>query len=188
MVAPAIAVIGIGLPEPNRVPLSYECQASVHAQTRQPDDFVFGQDFSRMGEVPNINRVIRSAFPHCDWLAFIHDDDLWFPDHLAVCEKFMDDFDVIVSRYDLVGRDPRTIEPWHDDFEDLRVTNWIGSPSMVVARRDVFGEFIGRQGVYRWNDWSQYNHLLDKGARFVDTKTVTVKYRFGQWSNGSWNA
>lgn len=184
----SIAVIMTSLPEPKRQTPLLQAQRSVFAQTRQPDDMVMGADFSRMSEVANMNRLIRAANPACDWLAFIHDDDLWLPEHLAVCEKYMDDADVIVCRFDLVGRPWNTIEPWHDDFEDLRYTNWIGSPSMVVARREVFGEWVGKRPPYRWNDWSQYNYLLDKGARFVDTKTVTVKYRFGDWSNGSWNA
>ena len=180
-----IAAIGIGLPESGRVPLSYECQQSVHDQTRRVDDFVFAQDFSRLGEVANMNRLIRAT--NCQWLAFIHDDDVWEPEHLAVCEKFMDEADVIVSRYDLVGRPWNTIEPWHDNFDDLRWTNWIGSPSMVIARSEVFGEWVGPDH-HHWVDWTNWNRLLDAGARFVDTKTVTVKYRFGEWSNGSWNA
>jgi hypothetical protein len=182
----SIAAVGIGLPEPLRVPLSYEAQQSVDQQTRRVDDFVFGQDYSRRGEVWNMNRLLRGV--DCDWVAFIHDDDLWLPEHLAVCEKHFDDADVVVSRFDLVGRPWHTIEPWHDNFEDLRFTNWIGSPSMVVARREVFGEWVGLRGKFCWNDWSQWNHLLDNGARFVDTRTVTVKYRFGNWSNGSWRS
>jgi hypothetical protein len=147
---------------------------------------VIGADFSRIGEVENMNRLIAAT--DCEWLAFLHDDDIWLPDHLAVCEKFMEHAGVIVSRYELVGRPVDSIEPWHDDFQDLRWTNWIGSPSMVVARKSVFRGFIGKRGKYCWNDWSQWNWLLDLGAAFIDTKTITVKYRFGDWSNGSWNA
>jgi glycosyltransferase involved in cell wall biosynthesis len=180
-----IAAIVSSLPAPKRQPLLLQALQSVWDQTRQPDDMVVGADYSMMGEVPNMNRLLRAT--ECDWLAFLHDDDVWHPDHLAVCEKHTDNADVVVSRFDLVGRPPETIEPWHDDFEDLRRTNWIGSPSMVVVRRAMFGEWVGHRGKYRWNDWSQWNWLLDRGARFVDTKTITVKYRFGDWGNGSWS-
>jgi hypothetical protein len=181
-----IAAIGIGLPEELRKPLSLEAIQSVYDQTRQPDDMVFGQDFGRMGEVENMNRLLRAT--HCEWYAFIHDDDLWMPNHLAVCEKHFEDADVIASRYELIGRPVDTIEPWHDNFLDLAWTNWIGSPSMVVVRAETFGEWIGRRKGYRWNDWSQWAWLLERGARFADTKTITVKYRFGNWSNGSWRS
>jgi hypothetical protein len=181
-----IAAVVISLPTPERQPLLLEAIQSVYDQTRPPDDMVVGLDFSQVGEVSNINRLITAV--GCEWLAFLHDDDLWLPEHLAVCEKHMDTADVVVSRFELIGRPWSTIEPWHTNFEDLRFTNWIGSPSMVCVRAGLFGEWRGATPQYRWNDWSQYNLLLDRGARFVDTGQVTVKYRFGPWSNGSWEA
>lgn len=180
---PTIAAVVVSLPP--RHDLLVEALASIRSQTRAPDDTVIGIDPYRYGEVANMNRLIRST--DCEWLGFLHDDDLWEPEHLAIAEKYFDDYDVIVSRFDLVGRPWNTIEPWHENFEDLRWTNWIGSPSMVVARRSIFGEFVNPTGQYRWIDWCNWNRLLDLGARFVDTKTVTTKYRF-MGNNGSWNA
>lgn len=183
-----IAAIVVSLPE--RHDLLVEALGSVRNQTRQPDDMVIGVDFSRLGEVPNMNRLIRAVerSSECEWLAFLHDDDIWMPDHLAVCEQhFSDDVDVVVSRFKLVGRPVETIEPWHDDFNDLRFTNWIGSPSMMVVRAEVFGEFSAPCQRHHWIDWCNLNRLLSNGARFVDTKQVTTQYRF-MGSNGSWNA
>ena len=132
-----------------------------------------------------MNRLLSAT--DCEWVAFLHDDDLWLPNHLSVAAEHFDTADVIVSRFSMVGRPADTIEPWHTDFEDLRRTNWIGSPSMVVARREVWGEWCDPYGPFRWVDWANYNRLLDKGARFVDTKETTVIYRFGDWGNGSWH-
>lgn len=178
----SIAALVVSLPE--RHSLLCEALASVRAQTRQPDDVVVGIDPYRLGEVGNMNRLVDAT--DADWLAFLHDDDLWRPEHLEVCEALMGDADVVVSRFDLVGRPVSTIERWHEDFADLRFTNWIGSPSMVVARREVFGRWCEPHGRFRWVDWSNWNRLLDAGARFVDTGQVTTSYRFGNWSNGSW--
>ena len=185
---PSIAAVVTSLPEHARRPLLVEAIGSVWAQTREPDDMVIGVDFSRIGEVENMNRLIRAT--DCDYLAFLHDDDLWEPNHLEVCEAFLDRADVVVSRFELVGRPVNTIEPWHTNFHDLMWTNWIGSPSMVVVDADVFGEWCeaGPKWGTRWNDLANYRRLLDDGARFVDTEQVTVKYRFGPWSNGSWQA
>jgi glycosyltransferase involved in cell wall biosynthesis len=180
-----IAVIVTSLPTPERQPLLAEALDSVYAQTRQPDDCVVGLDFGRMSEIANFNRLIAQT--DSEWIAFLHDDDLWHPDHLAVCEKHFADADVVVSRFHLVGRPVDTIEPWHTNFDDLRFTNWIGSPSMVCVRRSVFGVWHPPYGPYCWNDWANYNRLLAAGARFVDTGEVTVDYRFGDWQNGSWN-
>lgn len=161
-----------------------DCLGSIHAQTRQPDDIVVGIDPYRLGECGNMNRLQDAT--DCDWYAFAHDDDLWHPEHLAVAEKYLDDFDVIISRFDLVGRPRSTMEPHHDDFQDLRVTNWISSPTCVLARRTICDRWVGPYGPYRWNDWAQWNYLLDRGARFVDTGEINVTCRFGDWGNGSW--
>jgi len=177
----SIAVCVVSLPE--RHNLLAEALDSVYAQTLQPDDVAVGVDYQRRGEVPNMNRLIDST--DAEWVAFLHDDDLWAPDHLAVCSEFFDQSDVVVSRYELVGRPVSTIEPWHTDFGDLTWTNWIGSPSMVVARRRF--RFHEADNRYRWNDWRTYNTWLEDGARFVDTHRITTAYRFFG-DNGSWKA
>lgn len=175
----SIAAVVVSLPD--RHHLLTEALASIHGQTRAPDDTVIGVDPYRLGEVGNMNRLIAAT--DCDWLAFLHDDDLWAPDHLATAEKHLD-ADVIVARFTLEGRPANTIEPWHDNFSDLRRTNWF-PPSCVVARREVFGEWV-EPDRHRWVDWTMWNVLLDRGARFVDTHETTVAYRFGDWKNGSW--
>lgn len=180
---PSVAAIVVSLPE--RHDVLTEALASVHNQTRPVDDIVVGVDPRRLGEVANMNRLIKAT--GSDWLAFLHDDDIWLPDHIATCEKHMDTADVIVSRFELIGRPWSSIEPWHDDFADLTWTNWIGSPSMVCARRIVFGEWCDPYGPYRWIDWANWNRLYAAGARFADTKTVTTQYRFTHHGNGSWN-
>lgn len=176
----SIAVLVVSLPE--RIELLKEALDSVHAQTLQPDDVVVGIDPRRLGEVGNMNRLIDAT--DSEWLAFLHDDDLWLPQHLETAMHHQD-ADVVVSRFDLVNRPWSTIEPWHEDFADLRFTNWIGSPSMVVARRETFGHWCEPYGPFRWVDWANYNRLLDSGARFADTQTVTTQYRF-MGGNGSW--
>lgn len=178
-----VAAIVVSLPE--RHELLKEALDSVHTQTRPVDDIVVGVDPRHYGEVRNMNRLIAAT--DCDWLAFLHDDDRWHPNHLEVCEQHFATADVVVSRFDLIGRPWSTIEPWHDNFADLRHTNWIGSPSMVVARRTVFGEWCDPDW-RRWVDWTNWNRLLDQGARFADTRQVTVDYRFTEHGNGSWSA
>lgn len=177
-----IAALVVSLPE--RHGLLCEALASIQAQTRPPDDVVVGIDPRRLGEAANMERL--QAATTCDWYAWLHDDDFHHPEHLATAEKFMDDYDVIVSRFELVGRPVSTMEPHHDNFEDLRHTNWISSPSCVLARASVCDRWVGSSNGRRWVDWAQWNYLLDKGARFVDTGQVNVTCRFGKWGNGSW--
>ncbi len=179
---PTIAALVLSLPE--RHHLLCEALKAIGGQTRPPDDVVVGIDPRRLGEAANMTRLQDAT--DCDFFAFLHDDDLWYPEHLAVAEKYFDTADVIVSRFDLVGRPVSSMEPWHDSFDDLRWTNWISSPTCVLARASICDRWVGPYDKYRWVDWAQLNYLLDKGARFVDTKQTTVTCRFGDWGNGSW--
>jgi hypothetical protein len=181
-----IAAIVVSLPE--RHELLKEALDSVRAQTRPPDDIVVGVDSRHYGEVANMNRLIDST--DCEWLAFLHDDDIWEPEHLQCCEETHERTlaSVVVSRFELVGRPWSTIEPWHEDFNDWTWTNWVGSPSMVMAHRDIWERWCDPFEQYRWIDWANYNRVLRRwGAGvFADTRQRTVQYRFGDWSNGSW--
>lgn len=180
---PALAAVVVSLPE--RLPLLCEALASVHAQTRPAADVVVGVDPYRLGEVGNMNRLLAAT--DCDWYAFLHDDDLWTPDHLEVAASFFEEADVIVSRVVTVGRPQSSLEPQHDNFNDLRFTNWF-PPSAVVVRASTFGRWCEPFGRFRWVDWANWNRLLEAGARFVHTNTPTMRYRFGAWGNGSWRA
>jgi glycosyltransferase involved in cell wall biosynthesis len=178
-----IGVVIVSLME--REQLLQEALESVRKQTRQPDDIIIGIDPRRLGEVANQNRLLDAV--NTDLVAFLHDDDVWYPQHLEAClATFNNDVDVVASRFDLVNRAPGTIEPWHVNWEDMRLTNWF-PPSAVVARREIFGRWTDKTDRHCWIDWANWNRLMDEGARFAETGQVTWQYRFGDWGNGSWD-
>lgn len=164
------------------------CQAleSIANQTLQPDDVVVGIDPYRLGEVGNMNRLIDAT--DSEWLAFLHDDDLWEPNHLSEASEHFDSADFIVSRVTTVGRPQHTLERQHDDFADLEWTNWF-PPSAVVVRRETFGRWCvpDRTPPADWVDWANWRRIYRSGARMVHTNEPTLLYRFGPWSNGSWS-
>lgn len=182
-----IAAVVVSLYE--RRTLLHEALDSIYNQTRPPDDVVIGLDPRRLGEVENMNRLMHAT--DCDWVAFLHDDDLWYEDHLAVAEPMMDNFDVLVAGFRSVGRPQDTFPPYHEHghprpFEQLRITNWF-APSMVLANRKAFGRWCHPNQRFGWVDWVNWNRLIDEGARFAYTGATTVDYRFGDWGNGSWH-
>lgn len=181
----SVAAVVVSLAE--RHDLLVEALQSVHAQRCPVDDMVVGVDPRRLGEVANMNRLVGAT--DCEWLAFLHDDDLWHEDHIEMALPLIgaDEWDIIVAQFRSVGRPQETFPLYPDDFNHLRRDNWF-PPSVVVARKEVFGLWVKPER--RWNgwvDWTNWNRLLDEGARFVYTGATTVDYRFGPWGNGSWN-
>jgi len=179
---PDVAAVVVSLPE--RVDLLGEAIVSVWAQTRHPDDLVIGVDYSRRGEVWNQHRLLDAT--DCEWVAFLHDDDVWEPEHLANAEKHFDTADVIVSDFTSPGRDWDIPKHW-GQWDRLLVTNWF-PPSAVVVRRSVFGQWQEppQPPPYDWVDWSNWRRCYTQGARFAYTGKATMQYRFGAWGNGSW--
>jgi glycosyltransferase involved in cell wall biosynthesis len=169
---------------PERVDLLGEAISSVWGQTRRPDDLVIGVDYSRRGEVWNQNRILAAT--DTDFVAFLHDDDLWEPDHLATAERYFADADVIVSDFTSPGRAWDIPKHW-DRWDLLLHTNWF-PPSVVVARRTIFDCWSepAQPPPRDWVDWANWRRLYTLGARFVYTGNTTAQYRFGAWGNGSW--
>lgn len=180
-----ITVCLVSLPERHR--LLVEALDSVQAQTVKPAATLVGVDNRIVGEAENMNRLVRAA--STAWVAFLHDDDLWTPHHLATAMQTADatGADVLVSNVRLSGRPENTIEPHHCDYDDLRHTNWF-PPSAVVARRDLVLDVGGftQEPPGRWVDWQMWQRLLNAGARFACTHADTLTYRFGDWGNGSY--
>lgn len=171
---------------PERHTLLAEAMASVREQTVQPEAVLIGIDPRICGEAENCNRLIRAA--STEWVAFLHDDDLWRPNHLEQLLAHSADADVVCASFDLDGRPESSIEPHHCDYDDLTRTNWMW-PGCVMARRDAlldWGGFI--QAPHgQWVDWTSFKSWLAQGARFACSHERTAIYRFGHgFGNGSW--
>lgn len=176
-----VTVCLVSLPE--RQHLLAEAIQSALAQTLRPDAILVGIDPRVVGEAENMNRLVRAA--STEWVALLHDDDLWTPWHLEAAARH--DADVIVSNVTLSGRPANTIEPHHCDYDDLRKTNWFPPSAVVVRRRALLdaGGFTD-EPPGRWVDWTCWKRLLDSGASFACTHEDTLIYRFGLAENGSW--
>jgi glycosyltransferase involved in cell wall biosynthesis len=181
-----VGVCCVSLPE--RFALLGEALASVHKQTWEPESILVGIDPRVVGEAENMNRLVRAS--SSEFVAFLHDDDLWTPDHLFAAMRCAEETgaDVVVSNVTLDGRPASSIEPHHCDYSDLLTTNWF-PPSAVVARRslvlDVGGFTQEPDGV--WVDWTMWKRLYNAGAKFACTHRDTFIYRFGAWGNGSYH-
>lgn len=163
-----IAVITPSLP--HRSNLLAQCKASVQAQTL-PAFHLTGFDSDRIGPARVRNILVSSLPPEYDWIAFLDDDDLLFPDHLEKLAAVTEDADVIYSRC----RQPHATKHGPFDRNVLRVANFISVTSLV--RRSMFEKVGGFPDAPKLEDWLLWNKIADAGGRFVFVNAETWIYR-----------
>lgn len=118
------------------------------------------------------------------WLAFLDDDDMWDPDHLATVHRHVDQADVIYTLARIEGRPDW--DPQQDEFdpERLRRANYIPLCGALV-RAELFHQVGGFPTDLRYEDHGLWLGLLDAGARFLCIPRRTWTYRFGAWDSRS---
>lgn len=166
------------------------------ADQRRPDGVTIGAsvvlDDGGDGAAPTRNRAWRDA--NADWVAFLDDDDLLRPNHVALClaHAFAENADLVYpwfnihdgSGNDISAQDPlrvpvdgHYVSPYGVGFnDDLRRelqtrNNFI--PVTVLVRRTLLEEVGGFPvpGTVEWTescceDWGLWRRLLDAGATF----------------------
>ena len=169
-----IAVITASLPTRGTPHLMLAC-ASVTAQTLQPSQHLIGVDYAREGSAAARNRLAFAA--DAEWLAFLDDDDILYPNHLQVLAALGGD--IAYTGCDVSGR-----ERWNPyrpfDADALRVGNYI--PATVLMRRSFFLRLGGfrpsSEVAHGWEDWDLWLRALDSGAQFRSSGERTWQYRF----------
>ena len=178
-----IAVLMPHLPGRDRG-LVDEAVASVHAQTRKPDQFILEPDVEHTGCAATLNRALEKVT--CDWVAQLADDDFFLPEHLAVLEAHIGKADVIYPDCLEYGATPGVGGDY--DAERLTSANYIpggGSLIRTAAARMVGGWC--RRGDPDWHpfeDWVMWKRLRDAGCNFVHVPQKTWVYRFGVHQTG----
>jgi glycosyltransferase involved in cell wall biosynthesis len=162
------------IPTRHSLLLSYALP-SVYAQDRDVIGTVIVEtDYAKEGAGTVRNRAIAKI--RTPWLAFLDDDDHWFPHHLSTCLDVAaaTDADVVVPWFQTNGRDP--FPPDH-----CRGNTWDPDghvfPITCLVRRDVVGDTrfpppgpdpscAAEDGVF-WRD------LARRRARIVTIPDVT---------------
>ena len=152
-----------------------EAIQSVAAQTTPPHRHLIEVDHRREGSSVLRNRMADNVW-ECDWLAFLDDDDLLYPEHLELLADAAKHAEIVYSFCDVEGR-----EGWNPsrpfDLAALRESNFI--PVTVLVERRAFQAAGGfpLQAEHGWEDWALWLRLLDIGCRFACVETPTWLYR-----------
>lgn len=171
---------------PGREAFLEECRASVTDQTVAPYRHLVRLDDpgrrDRSGKedhmVEQHNQLL--AMVETEWLAVLHDDDCYLPQHLETILPAMEDADVVYS-YSTTERVSRTnVTGWTQTqlVQMLQRANVI--PACAAIRTEVERAVGGWQHVEKplFSDWSNWLRLARSGARFVCIPTETWTYRF----------
>ena len=170
---------------PGREGMLLDAVRSVNAQTVRPyahlircQTPVGGQNLAHIAEQLNALQAGVST----EWLACLHDDDLYLPHHMETIQPYLDDADVI---YTFCTTIPGLIDvsDWDAErlAEKIAVENII--PSNAAIRTQIVKD-IGGWGLTSkpWEDWDMWLRLARAGARFrcVPTQTWTYRHHEGQ--------
>jgi glycosyltransferase involved in cell wall biosynthesis len=157
---------------PERTHLLAECIASVLAQTRKPAEHLIELDANHTGAVATLNRALRRV--RTRWVAFLDDDDLFYPHHLQTLLSVAEGAELVYSWCDVEGRDGWNPNR-HFDPTVLRAHNYI--PITVLADTATLLELGGFPDVHQ-EDYAMWLRLLDAGKTIRCIPEVTWRYRF----------
>jgi glycosyltransferase involved in cell wall biosynthesis len=203
--------VGVAVPTiPTRAEMLLRALASVMAQDRPADAVSIAVDHDHAGAAATRNRAWRGL--DTDWVAFIDDDDEWFPEHLTVLLAAAEETgaDIIYPWFELSAgneHDPLYIngeraegKPFDDESARflLRMGNFV--PVTTLVRRVALEKIDGfpqcrtaRWGHAECEDWGCWQDMLRAGFRFHHVPQRTWRWnwhsqntsgRMDRWTSG----
>lgn len=173
---------------------------SVRASVVQPEAVIVQVDTARRGATATRNAALREV--STEWVAFLDDDDYWYPQHLGRLLDAAVGADLVYPWFDIEcegridnRRDPlaapyggRLLSPIGRPFGSeqreylLRVANFV--PITVLARTEAIRTVGGfpQPGTTEWpnvacEDWGLWQRLLRAGASFRHVPERTWVWR-----------
>lgn len=163
----------------NRREMLVECIESVVKQELKPVAHKIVVDSNRNGNYWTYNQLLKSA--ETEWVCFLDDDDIFYPDHLSKLAAQSMDSDVIFSNCN--HNDPLGWIKYEEDFSYKRLREESIVPMTALVRREALIEAGGFDTIQSC-DYMMWLKLADNGARFKKIPDVTWEYRFHD-KNGS---
>jgi glycosyltransferase involved in cell wall biosynthesis len=167
---------------------------SAAVQIQRAKNIIVATDVDREGSAKTRNRALELV--RTTWVAFLDDDDYFYPEHLDVLLKHAEatKADVVYPGCHVIDHVSRPIpvkEEWGRfarpfDADLLRRMSYIPVTSLVRTELAVQAGFGPPKDVNTpYDDWGFYLRLLDLGARFEHVAEITwVWHHHGNNSSG----
>lgn len=173
----------------------HQALGSIHVQSVVPAMTIVEQDEQHRGAAATRNTALKNV--STEWVAFLDDDDLLYPEHLRLCLAVAEreGADVVYPWYDYVvnGEVDNSLDPLAVPFRGelrspkgikfgreqrdylLDVANFI--PVTVLARTQAVRDVGGFAEEDEHEDWSLWKRLLLNDAHFVHLPVRTWRWR-----------
>jgi hypothetical protein len=160
----------------SRRSLLEECKVSVKAQTWGGDILhAIGEDHAKVGAATMRNNIVHGVDPSYAWLAFVDDDDVLKPEHLATLVAASEGADVVYSDCTEEGF-TKTWNTREFNYAEIKAANYI--PVTALMRRSIFESIGGFQSEpYPGEDQHLWLRAALAGARFRYVPRTTWTYR-----------
>ena len=160
--------------------------ASAQAQALWPERILVQLDEDRAGAAATRNRALEAV--DTEWVAFLDDDDVLYPEHLRLCARAarLNDADVVYPGYDVVGgEDPVGCFGVPFDGQLLQRRNFI--PVTVLARTELVraaGGFQAHPDEHGdpCEDWGLWLAMHQLGARLYHLPQKTWRWNLAPGS------
>lgn len=155
---------------PMRHRMVQECMESVAAQTR-PVDHTVTVDTEGVGPAVMRNNMVHELNDDVDWICFLDDDDLLYPDYFETVEPHLADYDVVYTWGD--GLADTLQVPFNGEMLDY--ANSV--PMTALVPRQLFLDVGGFKCDVLYEDWALWLDIYNLGGRFKCIPEVHWTYR-----------
>lgn len=155
---------------PGREALLAECVASVGALGLT---HLIGRDEWHDGPAAVRNRLLEQV--NTDWVLFLDDDDVLYPNYVDVVTPHLGGSDLVYTSWHLTGS---TEGPWPVPFDRDTVLHGDNTiPVTATVRTDLVRAAGGFDPCAAFEDHELWKALLLAGARFTYVPVITWRYR-----------
>jgi len=158
---------------PRRKEMLVNAIESVANQELKPFAHKIVVDVNHRGNHWTYNQLLKSVTT--EWLCFLDDDDILYPDHLSKLSQYCSDYDVIFSNG--VLEDPINAIKYDRDFSYELLQQESIVPITALVRTEAMIN-VGGFDPAQECDYFMWRKLAYCGYRFKKIQDITWKYNF----------